>query len=323
MTKALRGFDHPAAHRTLHWDLRQSAMARKYLPLLAEDRRRLVEPIFERAASLDWNALPHSVIQNDANDYNVLASADGVRIVSILDFGDSVYSATIGDLAVALAYVMLNKQDPVAAGSGGGACVRRGASAERGGVECAVHAGVHEARDVGLLLRVAVGRGAGQRVPSHQQSPRMEAARADGGVSRGMAGRSAARERSFARRTAGGAAAPPRTVAEYLVCGAAAHRPRAGAYLYDSGGRAYLDCVNNVSHVGHGHPRVVEAVSRQMALLNTNTRYLHGISSSTSSGSRRRCPRRSAWCTWCAAAARPMSSRCGSRRRTPNAIASS
>jgi 4-aminobutyrate aminotransferase-like enzyme len=48
-----------------------------------------------------------------------------------------------------------------------------------------------------------------------------------------------------------------------------------GAYLYDADGRAYLDCVNNVAHVGHAHPRVVEAASRQMALLNTNTRYLH------------------------------------------------
>lgn len=48
-----------------------------------------------------------------------------------------------------------------------------------------------------------------------------------------------------------------------------------GAYLYDGEGRAYLDCVNNVAHVGHAHPRVVEAGVSQMRLLNTNTRYLH------------------------------------------------
>ena len=40
-------------------------------------------------------------------------------------------------------------------------------------------------------------------------------------------------------------------------------------------GRAYLDVYNNVPLVGHSHPRVVEAVARQMAELNTNTRYLH------------------------------------------------
>src|SRR5207248_10768066 len=44
--------------------------------------------------------------------------------------------------------------------------------------------------------------------------------------------------------------------------------------LYDSGGRAYLDCVNNVAHVGHCHPRVVRAAAEQMARINTNTRYL-------------------------------------------------
>ncbi len=48
-----------------------------------------------------------------------------------------------------------------------------------------------------------------------------------------------------------------------------------GAYLYDADGRAYLDLVNNVAQVGHAHPRVVEAAARQMALLETNTRYLH------------------------------------------------
>jgi 4-aminobutyrate aminotransferase-like enzyme len=46
-------------------------------------------------------------------------------------------------------------------------------------------------------------------------------------------------------------------------------------YLYDDTGRAYLDAYNNVPLVGHGHPRVVRAVQEQMALLNTNTRYLH------------------------------------------------
>ena len=48
-----------------------------------------------------------------------------------------------------------------------------------------------------------------------------------------------------------------------------------GAYLYDADGQAYLDCVNNVAHVGHAHPRIVEAGIAQMRLLNTNTRYLH------------------------------------------------
>ena len=46
-------------------------------------------------------------------------------------------------------------------------------------------------------------------------------------------------------------------------------------HLYDQDGLPYLDCVNNVPHVGHSHPRIVRAAQDQMALLNTNTRYLH------------------------------------------------
>ncbi len=49
----------------------------------------------------------------------------------------------------------------------------------------------------------------------------------------------------------------------------------AGTSLFDETGREFLDMVNNVAHVGHAHPRVVAAGARQMAVLNTNTRYLH------------------------------------------------
>ncbi|HDR29447.1 aspartate aminotransferase family protein [Rhodovulum sp.] len=48
-----------------------------------------------------------------------------------------------------------------------------------------------------------------------------------------------------------------------------------GVWLWDAEGRRYLDAYNNVPHVGHCHPRVVEAIARQAATLNTHTRYLH------------------------------------------------
>lgn len=48
-----------------------------------------------------------------------------------------------------------------------------------------------------------------------------------------------------------------------------------GVYLIDQYGNKYLDTVNNVAHVGHEHPAVVKAGQQQMAVLNTNSRYLH------------------------------------------------
>jgi len=49
-----------------------------------------------------------------------------------------------------------------------------------------------------------------------------------------------------------------------------------GVWLYDSDGRKFLDMYNNVPHVGHCHPHVVEALTQQIRTLNTHTRYLHG-----------------------------------------------
>jgi 4-aminobutyrate aminotransferase-like enzyme len=48
-----------------------------------------------------------------------------------------------------------------------------------------------------------------------------------------------------------------------------------GVWLYDADGRKYLDMYNNVPHVGHCHPQVVEALTKQIGTLNTHTRYLH------------------------------------------------
>lgn len=48
-----------------------------------------------------------------------------------------------------------------------------------------------------------------------------------------------------------------------------------GQYMFDEKGERYLDCINNVAHVGHCHPEVVKAAAKQMELLNTNSRFLH------------------------------------------------
>ena len=48
-----------------------------------------------------------------------------------------------------------------------------------------------------------------------------------------------------------------------------------GVWLYDDDGNRYLDCYNNVPSVGHCHPHVVDALTRQARTLNTHTRYLH------------------------------------------------
>jgi len=46
-------------------------------------------------------------------------------------------------------------------------------------------------------------------------------------------------------------------------------------HLVDTTGRAYIDMVNNVTGIGHGHPGVADAVNRQIRILNTNSRFLY------------------------------------------------
>ena len=48
-----------------------------------------------------------------------------------------------------------------------------------------------------------------------------------------------------------------------------------GVYLIDHNGEKYLDTLNNIAHVGHENSNVVKVAQKQIALLNTNTRYLH------------------------------------------------
>jgi 4-aminobutyrate aminotransferase-like enzyme len=50
-----------------------------------------------------------------------------------------------------------------------------------------------------------------------------------------------------------------------------------GVWLWDAAGKRYLDCYNNVPHVGHCHPAVVAAIAGQAAILNTHTRYHHNL----------------------------------------------
>src|ERR1700749_1097185 len=50
-----------------------------------------------------------------------------------------------------------------------------------------------------------------------------------------------------------------------------------GTWVFDADGRRYLDAYNNVPCVGHAHPRVVAAMTEQMKLINTHTRYLSEV----------------------------------------------
>ena len=110
LDRALADFDHPAVHRDFHWDLANgNRILDEYGELVADPELR--ELIGKNRVTFD-SELRRSVIHGDANDYNVLVDPERVEVVGIIDFGDMVYSYTVGNLAVALAYVVLDKAVP-------------------------------------------------------------------------------------------------------------------------------------------------------------------------------------------------------------------
>jgi 4-aminobutyrate aminotransferase-like enzyme/Ser/Thr protein kinase RdoA (MazF antagonist) len=122
LDSALEGFDHPAAERDLGWDPRRTTWVREYLPYIDDPARRdLVDGLLGQADSALARLAPSlrtGIIHNDANDYNVIV--DGVdpyarRVTAVVDFGDSLRTWTVNEVAVAAAYAMLDKPDPLRA----------------------------------------------------------------------------------------------------------------------------------------------------------------------------------------------------------------
>ena len=126
LNRALATFDHPAIHRDFYWDLaRARSIVASQLELVASpDLRAAIDRLmgaFDQFTQPLLDRLPRSAIHGDLNDHNVLVTTSGSietreqRITGIVDFGDLVHSYRIGELAIAMAYMMLDTPDPLAA----------------------------------------------------------------------------------------------------------------------------------------------------------------------------------------------------------------
>jgi hypothetical protein len=118
---ALRGFDRPALHRRMRWDLAQALDVRPLAADIADDERRAwVEEEyarFEEQGLARLRACPPAVVHGDVNDHNVLVAGEPLRVSGLIDFGDAVHTARVCDPAIAAAYAMLAKDDPLATGA--------------------------------------------------------------------------------------------------------------------------------------------------------------------------------------------------------------
>ncbi len=286
MAEAMSFVIHPEAKRTHQWDLAQADQHRSGISLIdSPERRQILEWVFHLyAASVKplLKSLPQSLIHGDINDDNVLV-ADG-RVTGILDFGDCLTNPTICDLAIALAYHTLDENKPLEAASiiigayhsvrplsmdGMMAifplmCTRLAVSV----IISAQRKKINPERDSWFVseerawekLEVLSTTG-------HAQATIILAGKTDlePFKDRGALVTELIKNR---QKFLGPSVSPSYDKPLKILHGK-------GQYLYDYNGRPFLDLYNNVCHVGHCHPKVVQAGQEQMARLNTNTRYLY------------------------------------------------
>jgi len=122
---AFADFDHPAVHRDFYWDIAnaRATVSTHRSMLIDAELGAAIDTFadrFDRHTVPLLDALPRAVVHGDANDFNILVGGDadvesrGQTITGIVDLGDMVYSYRVADLAIAMAYVMLDAPDPLA-----------------------------------------------------------------------------------------------------------------------------------------------------------------------------------------------------------------
>lgn len=280
-----------SAPSDFEWELgRAPTVIERHLDELRDPgSRALVERVLSRAAAASWtlDELPRAFVHNDANDYNVLlGEADDTghrRVNGVIDFGDAFKTLRAAELAIAAAYTLQREHDPLP----------RLFELVRGYVdEHPLTAIELEALPTLIELRLCTSVCLAARNarlepdnaylqisarPAWRLLEQLDVAGPEaisGVITAALSGASCpkgASTRSLRQRRA-------RLLSPSLSLSYAdpLHIVRGrGPYLFDARGRAFVDGVNNVCHVGHAHPRVVAAAAQQMAALNTNTRYLH------------------------------------------------
>lgn len=274
LTKSLRGFSSAAlAERNLAWNTSRFEFKPDEATLL---------PIQLNLEMPDLRAklrdLPGQIIHGDVHPFNTILDGNG-DISGIIDFGDMVFAPRVQDIANAMADCLLPGQDlEMVVRSMLSGYVRHTPLGED---EVDMILPLMRQRLLLTAIITARRRAAGAAVTPQiaaLDSVSLDVLRAlkDDNLQRPIRyGANLLPRRLFsspgilARRHA---AMGPKPLLFYddplhVVRGE-------GVWLIADDGRRYLDCYNNVAHIGHANPHVAEAVARQMHILNTNTRYL-------------------------------------------------
>lgn len=285
---AMRGFVHGApAGRRLVWDTRLASDLAGELPKLPLDEREIAHEIMARHRDVTVPALARlrsQIIHGDVHPFNSLMNESG-DITGIIDFGDLVHATLVQDLANAAADFLFLGRDHE--------------NVISNLVKGYVSVTALEESEADLILDMIEMR--------LMMTPLIESLKSTNGIEskgyfnifndrcvpliRELRAIGSDRLQNLIRRAANFPAGLNKvdtpldaTISRrrrvmgdklYVFYDPPIHMVKGeGVWLQDSAGRRYLDCYNNVPHVGHCHPYVTEAIVRQARTLNTNTRYI-------------------------------------------------
>mgnify|MGYP001164240065 FL=1 len=119
ITEELLNFDHSEAHRNFEWDIAQAAWVEHHIHLFSKEEKEMIIHFLSAfyAFEKEYLKLRKSIVHNDANDNNCLVSLsyEHPKVISLIDFGDAIYTQIINDLAICCAYGIMHHNDPLEA----------------------------------------------------------------------------------------------------------------------------------------------------------------------------------------------------------------
>ncbi len=285
MNQCLQGVNHLALRAwDSEWDLKNALYIKDYLSYVSNpDKRRLADYFILQFETLVFPKLRHlrqSAIHGDANDYNLLVKNG--KISGLIDFGDVCYTPLINELAISLAYLLQHQEDVLQSSAVLIKAYHQEFPLKEEELELlyyliggriftsVVMAAYSRAQDPdNEYISISEKPGWALLYKLHAINPVQfehtikKACGFDFPSKESYEEELQARHRHISPALSVSYHSPLKITKGSLQ------------YLYDDKGNTFLDGVNNICHVGHCHPKVVRAAQRQIALLNTNTRYLY------------------------------------------------
>lgn len=270
--------------RQWEWDIQYLHLNKKYLNDITDAHNRSIVNYFIQQH--EENILPvaaelrKQIIYNDANEWNILVKNGNV--CGIIDFGDLTHSYLINELAVAIVYICYDKKKPLKWANILLKSYHKILPLEKSEIQILYYL-------IAARLCISLCNSAhSQKVNPGNQYATVSEKSAWSMLHKWLEIGPIAAENSF-KRAIGFPISAVSTAKEKIknryqyispIVSLSYKKPismecAAFQYMYDSYGNTFLDAYNNIPHVGHSHPAVINAGQRQMAKLNTNTRYLY------------------------------------------------